>query len=690
MINYRYIALLTLGLLTACQQEQPKKEPITPPTPSVPAEKPNIPSEDKQVVSLSLTAQPEAAFRLAQIVDEATGKVVIPFLRERNLLVRLAIRSTTGVEYKTVVFTKEVGVLRASYKEELNLPQSVSQVDVAAIVLGEVADATNQIPAQQFAKVPSEEDGKKHLVQAIPTPSSLLPIEQEGGQSIVKTTLPYVSEWRTIQLEAGKDNHVDLLFKPSAALICMRLENKQSVACQIKSVQIKTTAFVRAWSYDFTKLGVKTTTSSNTLLAGERVDATSPAVEDQFELRLPQELTLQPNTKSSWFYFWAMPVSATVPVSTEITLTAVSLKDPRQEEKLISWKADHQFKIGATPIEVKIKPEKTPPTPPPVSTPEMDYSVSVRRGQTWFMRGVNTSASSPTTWKPIYSGLDMKGLRWEKQKNYGWYDVNKEDPSPRGGDSDLCWAAVAANTLQWWLDQNKVYVDRYDRERKIPRNFESPFKSDIFELYKNSFANKGGDLKTSFDWFFNGKYGNLDGSASLQNWPGAGFFKEVFTKDVFSDAERSKRFIGEDFRPVEQIGFSVENFSDEVAKALRLGEGLSCVVRYPNGYLHALSIWGVDFDEQGRVSHIYLTDSNDRDIDEPSNETQYTTRAGLVRKAIYYRKSGEFVSSRYMPVGVYHESSAKGVFNFQIQTLCKLPLLQKEWEAYFKKKEQKP
>lgn len=680
-MKYVYITLVALACLTSCEHEQPKVESGTPSNEISPI-------ETKRHIQLNLTAKPDESSQLGQVMEEGTGKVLQPFSREKDLLVRLAIRSTNGVNYKTVVFKKEAGESKLTYREELSLPIDVNQVEVAAIVLREAGGNEHNTGTWQFAQTPSEEQDKKHLVQSLSTLSYLLPTNPEEHKLVVLSTIPYVADWSLIKIESNKEVHSDLRFKPSATLLHLRFENKQKIARKITGITVKTTAFVRDWVYDFTRLEADSSDDPNALMAGQRLNKSNSISEDTFDLSLPQEITLSPGELSPWYYYWCMPVKTNSAVSTEITVNAVDLKDPSQQDQVHTWHSSHHFQLGTTPIEVQINGDVSVPNGDEPSESTLDYSIDARRSQTWFMRGVNVSAPSHTTWKKIYNspnGADMRGLRWEKEKQYGWYDLNKEDPTPKGGDSDLCWAAVAANTLQWWLDQNQEYVDLYDPDKKIPRSFETPFSSSIFNLYKSRFANKGGDLKTSFDWFFNGKYANPNGSASIVNWEGAGFFKEVFTKDLFTQEGRDKRFIGEDFRPVEQVGAFNEGFSDEIAKALRYGEGLSCVVKYPNGYLHALSIWGADFDDQGRVSHIYLTDSNDRDIDEPTNETQYTVRAGLVRKAIFYRSSYEVISRRTYAPGVYHESSAKGVFNFQIQTLCKLPLFQNEWRAYFKK-----
>lgn len=292
-------------------------------------------------------------------------------------------------------------------------------------------------------------------------------------------------------------------------------------------------------------------------------------------------------------------------------------------------------------------PSMDPTTPSDSSIEDFKpWSAEARAGKTWWMRGVNTEVDPVSSWRNVFG--HVQGLEW--RPGLGWYDLNKTDPHRGGTDSDLCWAAVCANVIQWWIDQNHSYMVRY--ARRVPSGFEDSYRSQIFELYKRHFTNKGGDLKASIEWFFNGMYAH-------KPLEGAGFFREV---------------LGEGFKAVTQIGTSARTFSDDIAEALRSGEGLGCSLEYSNGYLHALSIWGADFDESGKLTHIYLTDSNDKDFDQENRNNKRETKAGLLRRAIKLDTATGYV---------YQEGSTIGSFHHRIIHLYKLPLYQDKWEAYF-------
>lgn len=247
-----------------------------------------------------------------------------------------------------------------------------------------------------------------------------------------------------------------------------------------------------------------------------------------------------------------------------------------------------------------------------------------------------------------------KGLKWDR--SYGWYDCNKRFPNsgPGDNDSNLCWAAATSNILYWWLDQNKTYIDRYGKYAG-PRNYANSLDCEIFDLFKRNFPNTGNDVAAAMSWFLTGKYG-------IQDKDGAGFFREVFGPVHVARITR----------------FSERSFPEELKKTFSEKAAIECTFRYPNNTLiHAITLWGAEFDSTGDVTAIYITENNDRDAAEQTEYIDYMgrqiTRAGMLRKEV--RKKGD---------GYYYmESSVPGNFTFRIEELNILGLMEKEWEAYF-------
>lgn len=251
---------------------------------------------------------------------------------------------------------------------------------------------------------------------------------------------------------------------------------------------------------------------------------------------------------------------------------------------------------------------------------------------------------------------EEKGLKWND--SYGWYDCNKTYPNGGYGnnDSNLCWAASSSNLLHWWLEQNKEYIDRYGKYTG-PIKYNNSKDSEIFNLYKKEFPNTGNEVAAALSWFITGRYG-------MTEKEGAGFFKDVFGLIHVARITR----------------FSERTFPDELKKAFSEKSAIECTIRYPNQQLiHAITIWGADFDSKGDVSAIYITENNDRDVDEQSEYIDYKnrviTQAGILQKRVQKKSDGSY----------YMESSIAGVFNFRIEELNILGLMEDKWEEYFAK-----
>ncbi|WP_290541370.1 IdeS/Mac family cysteine endopeptidase [Alistipes sp.] len=249
---------------------------------------------------------------------------------------------------------------------------------------------------------------------------------------------------------------------------------------------------------------------------------------------------------------------------------------------------------------------------------------------------------------------EERGLKWDT--SYGWYDCNKRYPNGGAGnnDSNLCWAASCSNMLYWWLDQNKHYIDRYGKYAG-PTEYVNSLDCEIFELYKKNFPNTGNDVSAALSWFLTGKYG-------MTEKEGAGFFREVFGPIHVARITR----------------FSERSFPDELKKAFSEKSVLECTIKYPNQQLvHAISLWGADFDASGDVSAIYITENNDRDLAEQNEYEDYKgrkiTQAGMIRKRVQKKADGSY----------YMESSIPGNFTFRIEELNILGLMEDKWEAYF-------
>lgn len=199
----------------------------------------------------------------------------------------------------------------------------------------------------------------------------------------------------------------------------------------------------------------------------------------------------------------------------------------------------------------------------------------------------------------------------------GWYDVNKTEN--RVPDLNLCFAAAASNTLHWWLARNSEYIDLYleqtpdapkaEEIKNLKNSFKSQQDSDIYKIFVRQFANKQDGYWPDIlqDQFINGYYPKPNGG----------------TND--SDKDREKL---ETKGPDPHGGFFYNIFGTTLlTKRYHYSQGYDAISRdiknhFLNGDMvlmnysmktksHVVTLWGAEFDSDGKISAVYFSDSDD-------------------------------------------------------------------------------
>ena len=198
----------------------------------------------------------------------------------------------------------------------------------------------------------------------------------------------------------------------------------------------------------------------------------------------------------------------------------------------------------------------------------------------------------------------------------GWYDVNK---TRSGGnidiDKNLCFAATASNMLHWWFDQNSENVDNYIAKKgdiiranrrlsELKNSFESQEESKIFELYKvlYGYNERGFYTDLLMDLFINGYRPRLSGATNIENDNlipdnNGGFFYDVFKGEKLTD-----RTDGGDY----------EYLSEKLKEVLGDG-GLVGLSHKALSRNHIVTLWGAEYDLNGKLKAVYVSDSDDKD-----------------------------------------------------------------------------
>lgn len=196
-------------------------------------------------------------------------------------------------------------------------------------------------------------------------------------------------------------------------------------------------------------------------------------------------------------------------------------------------------------------------------------------------------------------------LSW--QSDYGWYDSDKTYPTS-GPDANMCWAAASSNALYWWMYHNRDYIKHYEEvykdeiaQRKFPRptyQFSGRLEDDeLMALFRDNCRNVSWGVGETVNWFV-GAGGSLPYlNTGIQEVKG--FFDHAFS---VSGAGICSGY----------GNINKEWFNKGIKEALEN----DCAISFSTYYMqsragHIMTIWGVEFDETGTVSHIYYADNND-------------------------------------------------------------------------------
>ena len=199
-------------------------------------------------------------------------------------------------------------------------------------------------------------------------------------------------------------------------------------------------------------------------------------------------------------------------------------------------------------------------------------------------------------------------------RSAGWYDANKIFPQ----DSQLCWAASDSNVIAWYLDYMKhigMDVTLYDTAL-----------NDVFNHFRDNWKREGYDPLMGLSWYFTSKFPMGDYPQNLINQ--GGYLRDVrgnTPEGWFNLYPGNGKFVfgnyADKFPFVQDIAghyyendplYTHESFSSHIIEQLHYGAVvLSIAKENSGGASHAITLWGVDIDEKGLVTNMYVTDSDD-------------------------------------------------------------------------------
>lgn len=282
---------------------------------------------------------------------------------------------------------------------------------------------------------------------------------------------------------------------------------------------------------------------------------------------------------------------------------------------------------------------------------ETVYRLNLQKG--------NTPDAFAGTTRWVYGVKEPAEGQWEEDRTQlpwtegcGWFDCNKVNPSDVSarGDGLMCWAAATSNLIHWWLQQNNETeaVKAYKGPKAVPADM---LRSEVFQLFKNRFPNRGDYPLKAINWFFNGV-----------------FHRKLYDTDQpDSHAGFFRTQLGSHSLGAEYVGMDLmrDRFNAIIKQALSSQQGILFIVNIGRAWsTHAVTLWGVKFDENGLIDTLYMVDNNDGRYD-----TRGTIREMKVQYLPYSSTNPDLYP--YVP-------NSLGNFTIRIESLCTLSL-GREW-----------
>ena len=183
----------------------------------------------------------------------------------------------------------------------------------------------------------------------------------------------------------------------------------------------------------------------------------------------------------------------------------------------------------------------------------------------------------------------------------GIFDATKNWQTDKG----LCWAAACSNLVTWWQNQQ-------DQDR-LPSNVPTDNQA-IWDVYRTAFDDNGGFIEQGVKWWFTGDNGDKEignylyprTETSLEGV--GGYYKDKLKGGIVPSA---------DLFNLNPMSYgSVANFSTALVSYINdgYGVGMNWISRGPLGgeVGHAVTIWGVEVNDNNVITRLYVTDSDDR------------------------------------------------------------------------------
>ena len=184
----------------------------------------------------------------------------------------------------------------------------------------------------------------------------------------------------------------------------------------------------------------------------------------------------------------------------------------------------------------------------------------------------------------------------------GWYDANKTF-DPEDADREMCWAASAANIIDWWQREHADIMAKsgVDPALKQP--------DAVWHLLRDSFEDAPGNAFYGMEWYFLDLFPVPEPQLTEYGKGRGGYYRHAVMDDLLT-TEEGLSLIPQPITMVDE-GVDAQALALKLRDVLESGRPLSLILG-GNETVHAATLWGGTFDDAtGMPLTLYLTDSDD-------------------------------------------------------------------------------
>ncbi|MBE6417530.1 MAG: PEP-CTERM sorting domain-containing protein [Akkermansiaceae bacterium] len=246
------------------------------------------------------------------------------------------------------------------------------------------------------------------------------------------------------------------------------------------------------------------------------------------------------------------------------------------------------------------------------------------------LAGLSVSAVAETLW--VY-GVSEHG---------GWYDADKVSSTT---DLNKCWAAVSANLINWWQNQYQIpkTFDYYGTTYTIPD------EDAVWAKYREKTRTVMSNVELGVDWWWSGRNTNNEfDNDSFTGSPDCWFYYTYLCMPGMGIKHKRADYL-KIIEP-EKTDLSVYLYQALTTNDARKGIGIN-VGSSQNASLHGVTMWGAEFDDNKKLTALWLTDSDDNILNKVG-ENGSAVDLGLFKVNVEYTDKGLYLADYW-----YQEAS---------------------------------